>query len=200
VQSLAVIRLQMEMIEQSMPADAADWRERLAEARDITETTILHVRRLIADLSPAVLEQLGLAAGLRQLVNRFRRTYPCSVRVHLGKLPQLDSDFQIVVYRLAQECLNNISKHSEAKHVNISVTIADRVLRLRVEDDGVGFHVDEGLSRKQCFGLIGMRERAALLGGSCQIRTTRTPPDSKARAKKQGTEIDIRLPIPENSP
>jgi signal transduction histidine kinase len=198
-QSLAVVRLQMEMIELSMPPDA-EWRERLAEARDITEATILHVRRLIADLSPAVMEQLGLAAGLRQLVSRFRRTYPCSARVYIGKLPQLSRDFQTVVYRLAQECLNNISQHSRAKHVNISVTMADRVLRLRVGDDGVGFHVEEGLGRKQCFGLTGMRERAALLGGSFQIRSSPAPPDTAGKTKNRGTEIDIRLPISGNVP
>jgi signal transduction histidine kinase len=199
-QSLVVIRLQMEMIEQSMPPDAAEWRERLAEARDITETTILHMRRLIAELSPAVLEQLGLAAGLRQLVNRFRQSYACRVRLHIGRLPQLPSDFQLVVYRLAQECLKNISQHSEAEIVNISVSAADRVLRLHVEDDGIGFHIEEGLGRKHCFGLLGMRERVTLLGGICQIRTTPQDGDSKLRAKKSGTEIDIRLPIPVNSP
>jgi signal transduction histidine kinase len=190
----------MEMIEQSMPPDAAEWRERLAEARDITETTILHMRRLIADLSPAVLEQLGLAAGLRQLVNRFRQTCSCRVKLYIGKLPKLAPDFQIVVYRLAQECLKNISQHSAAKNVNISVSSTDRVLRLRVEDDGVGFNVQEGLSRKQCFGLLGMRERVALLGGSCHIRTTPQNGDSKLRAQNSGTDIDIQLPIPANSP
>jgi signal transduction histidine kinase len=199
-QSLVVIRLQMEMIEQSMPPDAAEWRERLAEARDITETTILHMRRLIAELSPAVLEQLGLAAGLRQLVNRFRQSYSCKVKLHIGKLPRLAGDFQIVVYRLAQECLKNISRHSNAKNVNISVSASDRLLRLRVVDDGVGFDVKEGLNKKHCFGLLGMRERVALLGGSCHIRTTPQSGDLKARVRKSGTDIDIQLPIPENSP
>jgi signal transduction histidine kinase len=199
-QSLVVIRLQMEMLEQSMPPDAAEWRERLAEARDITETTILHMRRLIADLSPAVLEQLGLAAGLRQLVNRFRQKHSIKVRLHIGKLPKLAPDFQIVVYRLAQECLKNISQHSEAKNVIISVTTSDRVLRLRVEDDGVGFHVQEGLNKKQCFGLLGMRERVALLGGNCHIRTTPQSGDAKVRVRNSGTVIDIQLPIPANSP
>jgi signal transduction histidine kinase len=198
-QSLVVIRLQMELIEQSMPPDA-EWRERLAEVRDITETTILHMRRLIAELSPAVLEQLGLAAGLRQLVNRFRQSYSCKVKLHIGKLPKLAGDFQIVVYRLAQECLKNISQHSGAKNVNISVSASDRVLRLRVVDDGIGFDLQQGLSRKHCFGLLGMRERVALLGGSCHIRTTPQSGELKARAKNSGTDIDIQLPIPANSP
>jgi signal transduction histidine kinase len=197
-QSLVVIRLQMEMIETSMPPDA-EWRERLAEARDLTETTILHMRRLIGDLSPAVLEQLGLAAGLRQLINRFRQAHFCKVHLHMGKLPGLFPDFQIVVYRLAQECLANISKHSEATRVNISVTAVDRVLRLHVEDDGIGFHVEEGLSRKHCFGLVGMRERVTLLGGNCQIRSTTKAADASVQSKKTGTEIDIQLPIPLNS-
>ena len=83
-QSLVVIRLQMEMIEQSLPPGSEE-RERLGEARDITEKTILDIRRLISDLSPAVLEQLGLGAALRQLVKRFSTRYPCRVRLDVGE-------------------------------------------------------------------------------------------------------------------
>jgi signal transduction histidine kinase len=141
-----------------------------------------------------------LAAGLRQLVNRFRQAYPCRVKLYIGKLPSSAGDFQIVVYRLAQECLKNISQHSSANNVNISVSSSDRVLRLHVGDDGVGFLVHEGLGRKDCFGLVGMRERVALLGGICHIRSTPRNGESKLRAKNPGTEIDIQLPIPTNIP
>jgi len=70
-QSLLCIRLQMELIEQALPESESELRSKLGEARDLTERTILEMRRLISALSPAVLEQLGLGAALRQLINRF---------------------------------------------------------------------------------------------------------------------------------
>ena len=97
-QSLLCIRLQMELIEQELPESAANGRAKLREARDLTERTILEMRRLIAALSPAVLEQLGLGAALRQLVNRFQRLHPCRVRLQLSKMGALtaaDRDYRV---------------------------------------------------------------------------------------------------------
>src|ERR1700680_5223960 len=81
-QSLLCIRLQMELSEQSLP-EKGEWREKLRDARDLTERTILEMRRLIAALSPAVLEQLGLGAALRQLVKRVRGVPPVALRARL---------------------------------------------------------------------------------------------------------------------
>jgi signal transduction histidine kinase len=194
-QSLVVIRLQMEMIEQSLPPGSEE-RERLGEARDITEKTILDIRRLISDLSPAVLEQLGLGAAVRQLVKRFSTRYPCRVRLDVGNLPQMDTNFQLVIYRLAQECFDNIAQHSRATAVNVSLSATDRVLRLNVEDNGCGFEVEEALQRKDCFGLVGIRERVAVLGGIVAISSTRKEGGKRSPRKKFGTEIGIELPIP----
>ncbi|MEO7144273.1 MAG: GAF domain-containing sensor histidine kinase [Bryobacteraceae bacterium] len=189
-QSLLCIRLQMELLEQSMPESAGEWRDKLREARDLTERTILEMRRLIAALSPAVLEQLGLGAALRQLVNRFRRLHPCRVRLHLTRLANLPQSTEIIVYRLVQECCNNVAKHSAASHVNIFVASADGNLRLNVEDNGVGFQVDEALARRDSFGLSGMRERVALLGGRFEIRSR-----TDGVKKDRGTRISVELPI-----
>ncbi len=170
-QSLLCIRLQIELLEQSIPSEHALWIGKLREARDLTERTILEMRRLIAALSPAVLEQLGLGAAMRQLVNRFRRLNPIRVKLLLGRLRRLPQHTEIIVYRLVQECCNNIAKHSAASSVNISVSSADGWVRLAVEDNGVGFRVEEALARKDSFGLSGMRERVALLGGRFEIRS-----------------------------
>lgn len=170
-QSLLCIRLQMELLEGAIPPVHAEWIGKLREARDLTEHTILEMRRLIAALSPAVLEQLGLGAALRQLVNRFRRLHPIRVKLQLGRLRRLPQHTEIIVYRLVQECCNNIAKHSGASSVNLSVSSADGWVRLAVEDNGVGFKVAEALARKDSFGLSGMRERVALLGGRFEIRS-----------------------------
>src|SRR5579862_34264 len=159
------------LLEQAIPPEHAEWIRKLGEARDITERTILEMRRLIAALSPAVLEQLGLGAALRQLVNRFRHLNPIRVKLLLAGLGRLPQHTEIIVYRLVQECCNNIAKHSAASSVNISVSSADGWVRLAVEDNGVGFRVEEALARKDSFGLSGMRERVALLGGRFEIRS-----------------------------
>src|SRR6202162_3246526 len=161
----------MELLENPIPPEHSEWIAKLKEARDLTERTILEMRRLIAALSPAVLEQLGLGAALRQLVNRFRRLHPSRVRLLLGRLGRLPQYTEIIVYRLVQECCNNVAKHSGASSVNISVSSADGWVRLAVEANGGGFKVDEALARKDSFGLSGMRERVALLGGRFEIQS-----------------------------
>jgi signal transduction histidine kinase len=213
-QSLLCIRLQLELLEQALPAEHSEWISKLREARDLTERTILEMRRLIAALSPAVLEQLGLGAALRQLVNRFRRLHPSRVRLLLTRLRRLPQHTEIIVYRLVQECCNNIAKHSGASSVNISVSSADGWVRLAVEDNGVGFNVEEALARKDSFGLSGMRERVALLGGRFEVqsylkngsrRGIRTGPltgkvSLEGKRRSRGTKISITLPVAKEPP
>ncbi|BDC48579.1 hypothetical protein F183_A08950 [Bryobacterales bacterium F-183] len=195
-QSLLCIRLQMELLESELPEQEVESRRKLREARDLTERTILEMRRLIAALSPAVLESLGLGAALRQLVARFQRVHPIRVKLSLARLGGLPQKIEVIVYRLVQECFNNIGKHSKATTVNVSVSSADGVLRLNVEDNGVGFVVEEALARRDSFGLSGMRERVALLGG--RFRVSSSPKSRGQKRSERGTRISIELPVAEN--
>jgi signal transduction histidine kinase len=194
-QSLVCIRLQIEMIEMSLPPEAEEWRQKLEEARDLTEKTIIEMRRLIADLSPVVLEQFGLESALRQLVKRFESGFSCRVRLNVTQVTQLSPKLAMVVYRIIQECCNNISKHSHASNVNISVSSADEVLNLQVEDDGIGFEVEEALAKKDSFGLAGIRERVALLGGKFRLRSRYLPGKKRTRSLSKGTAVTVELPI-----
>jgi len=191
-QSLLCIRLQMELLEQELPETEVKWKAQLRETRDLTERTILEMRRLIAALSPAVLEQLGLGAALRQLINRFQRLHPCRIKLQLSKMGILPQQIEVIAYRLIQECFNNIGKHAAATVVNISLATADGLLKLIVEDNGVGFNVPEALAKRESFGLSGMRERVALLGGAFQV-DSRT--EGTKTGTKTGTKISIELPI-----
>ncbi len=211
-QSMLCIRLQMEMLETSLPDEMAVQREKLREVRNTTEHTILEIRRLIAALSPAVLEQLGLGAALRQLVNRFRQVSPARVKLGLHRLGALPKKTEMIVYRLVQECFNNIAKHSHANAVNLSVTTADGYLKLIVDDNGIGFDVEGALARRDSYGLSGMRERVALLGGTFQVESnpgvsTKRLQDASAETdgvqtprrkntRGRGTKIVIALPLP----
>jgi signal transduction histidine kinase len=194
-QSLLCIRLQMEMLESNLPLTNSV-RARLAEARKVTEHTIVEIRRLIAALSPAVLEQLGLGAALRQLVARFQRVQSCRVRLHLPKLMDIPQQTEIIVYRLIQECCNNVAKHAFAEHLHIWLAFADGVLRIDVEDDGVGFPVEEALAKRDSYGLSGMRERVTLLGGRFEVKSW---PKSKS-GRNRGTRISIELPVSASQP
>jgi signal transduction histidine kinase len=147
----------------------------------------VEIRRLISALSPAVLEDLGLAAALRQLANRLGRLHGMQIRLRAGPLRDVPRQVAIASYRIVQECLNNALRHSSASNVNISVVSADGEMRLQVEDDGVGFRVEEALMKSGSFGLAGMSERASLLGGEFRI-------ESRPR---RGTRVWISLPIPE---
>lgn len=187
-QSLLCIRLQLELLEQALPESEREWRDKLGDARDLTERTILEMRRLIAALSPAVLEQLGLGAALRQLINRFQRLHSCRVKLQLNKMGILPQQTEVIAYRLVQECFNNIGKHAAATLVNISLASTDGFLKLIVEDNGVGFNVEAAFQKRESFGLAGMRERVALLGGAFQV-------ESRTEGPKTGTKISIELPI-----
>lgn len=191
-QSLLCIRLQLEVLESKLPEEQREWRQQLAEARDLTEHTILEIRRLIAALSPAVLEQLGLCAALRQLLMRFRRVHPCRVKLHLPKHLDLPKKTESIVYRLVQECCNNIGKHSGATRVSVSLTAGEGKLKLCVEDNGVGFCVEQAFARRDSFGLSGMRERVAVMGGQFEVQSRRAERHAKS---KHGTAIRIELPV-----
>jgi signal transduction histidine kinase len=213
-QSLLCVRLQMEMLEQELPGECEPWRQKLADVREMTEHTILEIRRLIAALSPAILEQMGLAAALRQLIGRFRRVHSAEVRLQIPRRLELPKKVEIIVYRLVQEIFNNIAKYSLATRVNLSVDSADGYLRMHVEDNGIGFDVQEAYSRRDCFGLSGLRERVALLGGTLQVnslpkakagesaggslasRDRKSRPAGQIGIDRQGTAIRVDLPIP----
>ncbi|MGD0670381.1 MAG: sensor histidine kinase [Bryobacteraceae bacterium] len=182
-QSLLSLRLQLEMMERG--ADPP-MRARLREARGVLEGTVIELRRIIAALSPAVLERLGLARALHQLAGRFARTSPAGVRARLaGRLDDLPAPIQQVIYRVVQEALQNAAKHSQATLVKLSVMRTDKVIRTRISDNGLGFQVGATAAKPMSFGLAGMRERAALLGGTLAVRS----------ACNQGTTVILELPL-----
>jgi signal transduction histidine kinase len=181
-QSMLLLRLQLEMIERDAPAPL---RPRLAETRAIAERAVTELRRLVAALSPAVLERLGLESALRHLASRFRKMHPAGLRVRISSPPEhLPLPTQEVIYRVAQECLQNIAKHSEATQVNLSLRSADKSIRLSVADNGAGFCAETARNQPMSFGLAGMQERAALLGGTLAVRS----------APGEGARITLQLP------
>jgi signal transduction histidine kinase len=182
-QSLLFLRLHLEMLEKDAPEDL---RPKLAEARNVAERIIAEIRRIIAALHPSAVEELGLSAAIRHLSARFRKLYPITLRLRLSPYAAgLPHETETAIYRVVQECYHNIAKHSGASHVNLLLRSTDTLLELNVTDNGTGFDVDGAVAQPKSFGLKGMRERVALLGGSLKIRSS----------PGHGATIAVRLPI-----
>jgi len=181
-QSLLALRLKLELMERDA---GAGLKARVAEAREIAEHTVKELRRIVAALSPGVLERLGFEAAVRHLVARFAKMHPAAVRVRISMdEAAIPHQAQEVLYRTVQESLQNIAKHSQATRVNLLLESTDRNIRLSVSDNGAGFVQKAALSKPMSFGLAGMRERARLLGGELAIHT----------APGKGVKVVLQLP------
>ena len=121
-QSLAVLKLQIRAIERGLEEDQQDLKVECRELLDYLDGVIDNVRRLSRDLSPAILEDLGLQSALKYLIDGVSKHYTVSHSFEVEDLDQLfTSDAQIMIYRIFQECLTNISKHAGASQVSIAV-------------------------------------------------------------------------------
>jgi signal transduction histidine kinase len=153
-------------------------------AREATEqlsTEIANLRALITELRPAALDQLGLVAALEGLARRSREVEGLEVALDVAVDEEaLDPELKTAVYRLIQEALTNVGKHARATRVDVAVRDGDGGVALRVTDDGQGFDAGHSTSG---FGLAGMRERAALMGGELAIETS-----------EDGTVVSARFP------
>ncbi len=160
-------------------ADAPEFTaEQLVLARQVIDLTLAEARAAIAGLRPPVLDDLGLASGLASLA-RGIAAMPVTVEADECALPE---HVEIALYRIAQEALQNVVKHSGAGSASVVLRAhADRV-SLRITDDGAGFDPE---AVEAGFGLAGMTERAELVGGRLDIRT----------APGRGTTIEARIPI-----
>lgn len=189
-QLLPSVRLRLELLERQAPEEPDTLRKGLAEARELLGQAIVEIRRILADLSPAVLEQLGLPSAVRQVLNRVRQEYGLAVKLDISGMGSAPKAAAAVAYRIVQESAANTVRHASATRLNVSLSTADGKLKLRVDDDGVGFRVSEALAKPGSHGLSGMRERVVLAGGRFEVRTS----------PGRGTRIAATLPAPGASP
>jgi signal transduction histidine kinase len=187
-QTLMVLRFQLEVL--AGEAKDPEQQARVQESLDVLDRTIEGLRRIIARLSPRVLEELGLVAAIRRHAQLLATHTGMKARVELpGKPPRMDHDIEVALYRSAQEALQNISKHSQARNFAVRLQITADKVYLEIEDDGTGLLTRSPHERG--FGLTGMRERTVALGGSMTINSRRG----------RGTQIRIVLPwIADQSP
>jgi signal transduction histidine kinase len=143
------------------------------EMRNNINQIIENVRRLARDLSPVVLDDLGLQAAIEYLVNNFAKIYTIDVNYQHTDINHLfNEESQRIVYRILQEALTNIGKHAQAKNVSLIIEELERAVQFTVKDNGRGFNVQKTLDQKGAergMGLEAMLERVRILGGSISI-------------------------------
>ena len=147
----------------------------LHQLETLTADSLKELERLISDLRPSHLDDLGLSAALRWYAGRVQEHASISIRVDItGEETDLDDAVKITIFRIIQESLNNVIKHAQASHVNIRLCFEERNVRIDVWDNGVGFDLDQAQQKstsRPTLGLAGMEERAALLGGNVSIQS-----------------------------
>ncbi|MCC6521306.1 MAG: PAS domain S-box protein [Polyangiaceae bacterium] len=142
--------------------------DRAAEASGLTDRALQMVRRIAAELRPGVLDQLGLESALLQEARGFAERTGISCNVTVGKeLPALSGELATALYRIALEGLTNVARHAEARRVDVSLVHTGDAVSLTIADDGRG--IDPGARRPESLGIIGMRERAARVGGTVSV-------------------------------
>jgi signal transduction histidine kinase len=167
-QGLMVLRFQLEML--SGDARTQQDKSKIQESLDLLDRTIEGLRRTIARLSPRVLEEMGLVAGIRREAQLVARRTTITPNLNLPEeLPPLSHDLEVAVYRSVQEALHNIAKHSQAGSFTVKLDVSASKVSVQIEDDGIGF--SPRAVRERGFGLEGMRERAAALRGSVTVRS-----------------------------
>jgi PAS domain S-box-containing protein len=191
-QQLTALRLKLASLKSELHTDGRVV-EGLEALQQLGKRIDSEVNFLVWELRPTVLDDLGLVAAIENYVREWSRHYEINAEFHAGRIGQerLDENIETNLYRITQEALNNTYKHAQAKNANVVLENRKSEIVLVIEDDGVGFEEDE-LKRVSTsgrgLGLIGMQERAAIIGGSVEIES----------APGKGTTIFVRVPGMDN--
>jgi signal transduction histidine kinase len=181
-QALTSILLGLRSLEESLETDEA--RAATAGLRELVVATLQDVRRLAVELRPSALDDFGLVAALEHLTASFAEQ--TGIHVDFGAAlgeRRLPGEVETALYRIVQESLTNIVKHAHARHVSIALTRMHNSVKAVVEDDGQGFDPEEAAT--DGFGLVGMRERLALIGGRLRVESS----------PGTGTTIAVDVPL-----
>ncbi|EXJ16173.1 histidine kinase [Imhoffiella purpurea] len=184
-QYLTALRIETSMLEMLFPEPNPEVFKRLHTMRELIDQTIMDTRRMVSNLRPAALD-LGLVSAAEWLISDFqsRTGIRCGLQTPREGELDLDQELATTLFRILQESLTNVSRYADAKHVDIRITRSSGLLQLEVRDDGCGFD-PAAVREKTTFGLMGIRERVLIYGGSARIES----------ALGQGTRLWITLPL-----
>jgi signal transduction histidine kinase len=183
-QSLTAIKMELSNVKRKMATDPEEAAKRIEAATALANEMVILVRRIAANLRPGVLDDFGLAAAVDWHVADFceKTGLKCDTDLDIDEA-LLNSNLSTSAYRITQEALTNIARHANASHVTIKGRIENGAFVIEIQDNGQGFVVDE--TRATSLGMLGMRERAAELGGTIEV--TSEP--------GKGTKVRLMLPV-----
>lgn len=186
-QSMANVVFRMEFCEKLFDVEPERVREELRELKEVVKNNIQDVRKIIFDLRPMALDDLGVIPAVKRYIDNFRDNNLIEVDLNiLGRDFRLQSALEIAIFRLIQEALNNVVKHAGASRIIVTLEMNSDFVTASVEDNGSGFCLS-GFSQSSGnhYGLISMRERIMLLDGKMDINSN----------PGQGTKISFCLPV-----
>jgi PAS domain S-box-containing protein len=157
---------------------------RISKASDLIGETIKTVQRLTSQLRPEIIDDLGLEAAIKWYTKEFSQRHGIEIYLDMDSEIPLPSDDSLTVFRILQESLTNIARHSGATQVEISFSNDKGIIHFKISDNGIGIK-EEGLNSKKSFGIIGIKERAISLAGSCNIYSN----------NGEGTVIHLTFPL-----
>jgi signal transduction histidine kinase len=182
-QALTSILLGLKALEEKV--DDTDSRAAAAELRELVVATLQDVRRLAVELRPSALDDFGLVAALERLTASISEQTGIAIDFEPALTTErLPEEVETALYRIVQESLTNVVKHAKARNVSVLLALKDGAVKAMIEDDGGGF--DPAERTGEGFGLVGMRERLALLGGRLEIESS----------DGAGTTVAAEVPLP----
>ena len=188
-QSLLALKLQLSSIERRLEEGQTELRSECQSMLGHIGGLIGHIRRICKDLSPVILDDLGLTAGIRWLVKNVLKSHDIDTSMNIANIDRLlTNEQQLLVFRIFQEAFTNIVRHSLASLTSIIIKRQGEAISLVIEDNGKGFDVKKAMDRdfiERGMGLSGMKERAWMLGGSVNIWSQ----------SELGTRIEFKFPI-----
>jgi two-component system sensor histidine kinase UhpB len=188
IQALIALDQRIQLAQKAAARDPEDRAGHLIELRHMTQELLGGLRRIIGALRPIYLEDLGLPSALQMLAEDAAAAGRLEVSFAATGTPRrLANEFEIAIYRIAQEALSNVTRHAQAGHANVKLGFEASRLVLTIEDNGVGFAVpdpDLEPATGSHYGLLGMRERAELIHGRLTVRS----------APGSGTSVLLEIP------
>jgi signal transduction histidine kinase len=190
IQATAAIAMRVNYARRLLQRKPETTSEELFEIEELARRATKEMRHMLFTLRPLVLETQGLGGALKQLAEKTRDTFNQDIQIDLeaGSADKLDINRQGVLFNLVDEAVGNARKHAQASHVWIRMQREGDFLFLEVADDGVGFNlaeVEKHYTERSSLGLVNLRERAELAGGSLQILST----------PGKGTRVQVRIPL-----
>jgi signal transduction histidine kinase len=170
-QTLVGINVHLAVLDQGSSAPPATFRRQISKTQLLVKKAVQIVHDFARELRPTTLDDLGIIPTLQLYMERFMAD--TGIRANLkasAKIDQLTTKMRTALYRIAQGALTNVARHSKASRVDVTIESTKTFIRMTIKDDGKGFQVDEKTKlRKNRLGLISMRERAEMVGGSFEV-------------------------------